>query len=104
MPNGYDRNWIRLRAALSGFRIRYGMWPTRARISPVIWDNFRQDLFSSEGFAKLEKKLQLIPGDEPFLVEDEEGRSYNYSSEGSPSQKPDVDPVDWLEISPDKPE
>ena len=104
MPNGYNKNWIRLCAALSGFRIRYGIWPTRVRISPAILDNLHQDLFSPEGFAKLEEKLQFIPGDEPFLVEDEEGRSYNYSLEGFPTQKPDVDAIDWLDISPDMPE
>jgi hypothetical protein len=104
LPNGYEKNWIRLCAALSGFRVRYGIWPSRVRISPVILDNLRQDLFSPEGFAKLEEKLQFIPGGEAFLVEDEEGRSYNYSLEGFPLQKPDVDPVYWLDTSPDIPD
>jgi len=101
LPNGHDRNWIRLCAALSGFRVRYGIWPTRVRVSPDILDDLRINLFSSDGFAKLGEKLQFIAGDDPFMVEDEEGRSYNYCLEGFPSQKPDVKPADWLGISPD---
>jgi len=28
MPNGDDKNWVRLCAALDGFFGRYGRWPT----------------------------------------------------------------------------
>ena len=35
MPNGADKNFVRLCAALNGFRLRYGKWPTRVVIYPI---------------------------------------------------------------------
>src|SRR5262249_16177409 len=48
MPNGHDKNWVRLCAAIDGFRVRYGHWPMRVRIFPISLADIRDHLFTPE--------------------------------------------------------
>jgi hypothetical protein len=58
MPNGVDKNLIRLAAACAEFRARYGAWPDEARLAPIaIWD-FGQ-LFDIENFERLFAVLRI---------------------------------------------
>src|SRR5215207_6719124 len=100
MPNGGDKNWVRLCAAVDGFRARYGAWPTKVRMFPAVLDNLRNHVFDPPSFACLESKLNLVEDDAAMIAEDEEGRSYNYGAEGFPKVEPDMRAQDWLGVKP----
>jgi hypothetical protein len=100
MPNGWDKNWVRLCAAVDGFRARYGTWPTRVRMSPAMLENLRKHIFDPISFAQLESKLKLVGDEAPMIAEDEEGRSYSYGAEGFTKVEPDIRARDWLGVKP----
>jgi hypothetical protein len=102
MPNGHDKNWIRLLGAIDGFRVRYGAWPTRVRIFPASLSNIRDHLFSAGLYAKLTQKVQLIADEAPFVAEDDAGNSYSYGAEGFPAKRPNPSARDWLGVEPDR--
>jgi len=105
MPNGYNKNWIRLCGAINGFRVRYNRWPTRVRMWKMIVDDLRDNLFTPESFDKLQEKLELVVDDRAgHIAEDGTGRSYDYGNEGFPKSKPDSDARHWLGIEPDQEE
>jgi hypothetical protein len=85
MPNGSDKNYVRICGAVDGFRARYGRWPTTARLWPGCIEDLRHCL-SEAGFARLAECLKLVEDEgATVMVEDEEGRSYDYGALGFPS-------------------
>jgi len=103
VPNGHDKNWIRVCAAIDGFRVRHGRWPTRVRLFPVALAELRDHLFTPADFAKINSKIALVADDAPMVAEDDTGATYNYGKEGFSKQKPDVSAAEWLAVKP-KPE
>jgi cold shock CspA family protein len=99
VPNGHDKNWVRLCGAIDGFRVRYGRWPTRVRAYPMSLRDF-DFLFTPEDLARIRAKIALVGDDLPMIVEDDSGAQYDYGREGFPVQAPDVRAADWLEVSP----
>jgi hypothetical protein len=96
MPNGSDKNYVRLCGAVDGFRVRYGRWPTTTRLWPGCIDSLRHCL-SEKGFARLSERLRLVEEEgATVMVEDEEGRSYDYGTLGFPSVAPDIVASDWI--------
>lgn len=77
MPNGVVKTWVRFCAAVDGFYLEFGQWPTRVRTFPVALDDLRS-LFRNESFYRITAKLKLVPGGSPFVTEDEEGHAYSY--------------------------
>jgi len=58
MPNGVSKNLVRLTIACAAFRLKYGDWPTEARVAPIVlWDYGH--LLDSENFERLCAKLRL---------------------------------------------
>ena len=104
MPNGYDRNWIRLCAAIDGFRSRYNRWPTRIRLFPGILSNLQERVFTPKTFQKIEERIQFVPDEAPIVAEDDQGAQYSYGDEGFSRTEPDVDARTWLGVSPDRPD
>ncbi len=97
MPNSSDKNVVRLCAAINGFRLRFGEWPSVARLWPGCIDDLRYCL-SPEGFANVQEKLRLVESDGILIrVEDNMGRSYDYESEGFPEDEPDIPAEVWLQ-------
>ena len=96
MPNGDDKNWVRLCAAVNGFRSRYGVWPTRVRVFSDGIDNLRNDLFSEEAFSRLTSRLELVADGASIVAEDDSGRSYDYGKDGFPTGDPDIPAQQWL--------
>lgn len=94
------KNWVRLCAAIDGFYVRYGRWPTRVRIHPISLDDIRDSIFTPEDFAKIKAKIVLVNDDAPMLAEDDSGGSYDYSSEGFPTERPKPSAVEWLGVQP----
>lgn len=100
MPNGWGKNWVRLCAAIDGFRARYGAWPTRVRMFPATLEHLRNDLLDPRSFAQLESKIELVGDEAPMVAEDDEGRSYSYGAEGFSEARPDVSAQEWLGVRP----
>ena len=100
MPNGHDKNWIRLCAAIDGFYGQYGRWPTRVRIFPVSLANIRDRLFTPEDFSKIIAKVSLIADEAPIVAEDDLGGSYSYGKQGFPKERPTQRAADWLGVCP----
>jgi hypothetical protein len=67
MPNGDDKNLVRLRLACGAYRQRYDEWPSQARLHPlVLWDLAR--VLGPEQFVKLATHLQLRTKDRAGLT------------------------------------
>jgi hypothetical protein len=98
MPNGHDRNWIRLCGAIDGFRARYGRWPTRVRVFPAALIDLRDFLFAPDDFARITAKVALIADEAPMIAEDDSGAKYNYGEEGFPRERPTPSAADWLGV------
>ena len=104
MPNGHDKDWVRLCAAIVGFRVRYGRWPTRVRMHGLSLDDLRKHVFSRPDFAKLERKIKLVADSEMGMIaEDDSGARYDYEKEGFPPLRPQPAAAEWLGVKP-KPE
>jgi hypothetical protein len=100
MPNGHDRNWVRVCAAVDGFYIRYNRWPTRVRLFPVALADLRDHLFTPDDYARITSKVSLIPDDAPVIAEDDTGASYNYGKESFPKRRPSLSAEEWFGVSP----
>lgn len=82
MPNGIDKNWYRMCAAINGFRSRHGCWPTKIRL-PEGATNY---LFTQDTFAKLEERITFIYDGSPYIAEDTTDRNYNLGIDGFSEQ------------------
>ena len=101
MPNGHDKNWIRLCAAVDGFRVRYGRWPTRVRMRPGMMANIRDYLFTPEDYAKITAKVSLVPADGAGMIaEGDSDARYNYGQEGFPEESPTPSAYEWFGVEP----
>jgi len=100
MPNGHDKNWVRLCGAIDGFYVRYGLWPARIRIFPASLADIRDHLFTPEDYAKIIAKVSLISDEAPMVAEDDLGGSYSYGEEGFASPRPALRAAEWLGVHP----
>lgn len=91
MPNGHDRNWIRVCGAVDGFRQRYGRWPLRVRIMPGAFADLVNHILTPDGFVVVNSKFELVAEDDAEMIaEGPDGETYCYGKEGFPTQ--DVSP------------
>jgi len=103
MPNGFDKNWVRLCAAIDGFYVSHGKWPSRVLLFAGASETLKADVFSKKSFAKLVSKVDLVVSESPMLAQDDDGNHYNYGEQGFPDTKPPISAADWLGIEPDGP-
>src|SRR5262245_50344585 len=83
MPNGDDKNWIRVCAAIDGFRGRYGRWPKRVRLMPIAVVDLASHVLTPVGFALVSSVVQLVPEDDAEMIaEDGSGAEYRYGRDG----------------------
>jgi hypothetical protein len=101
VPNGDDKNWIRLCGAIDGFRVKYGKWPTKILLPEDILNDLEQHVFSKERFAKIEEKLTFVIEDLPIVAADDHGNSYSYGDLGFPERRPEISAEEWLNVFPD---
>lgn len=99
MPNGQDKNWIRLCAAVDGFRIRYGRWPTRVRMPATCMNDFKH-LFTARDILTITAKIRFALDDEPFVAEDDDGPRYSCGDENVSGVAPAVSAREWFGVSP----
>ena len=104
MPNGADRNWVRLQKALEGFFVTHGHWPTRVRLSLLLLENLRKDLFTPASWKRLTERIEFVPDESAGMIaEDDAGNAYNYGKQGGPQSRPSVRAETWLGVRPDTP-
>jgi len=97
MPNGDDKNWVRVCAAIDGFRVRYGRWPKRVRVMPVSFDDLVGHVLTPIGFALVSSYVELVPQDEAAMIADDgTGAEYNYGLQGFPAGEADPPTRDWF--------
>ena len=97
MINDEGRNWIRMCAAVDGFRARYGARPTMIKIPSEIIDDLRIDL-GDEMFEKVATRVKFIADETGFIAEDNQGRQFDYAQEGFSKGSPDIPAATWFEI------
>ena len=103
MPNGNDRNWVRVSAALEGFFMRYGHWPRRVRLHLYTLKDL-EHLFPPDSWRRLTGTLQFIRDDDAQIdAEDDDGNTYSYGAEGFPPERPEPGAEQWLGVAPDAP-
>ena len=101
MPNGATKNWVRLCAAIDGFRSRYKCWPSRVLVDPVIYRSLKA-IFVQGSFEKLTAQISLITEEGAQVVAvGDRGKRYDYGREGFPDNGPDIRAADWIGICPD---
>lgn len=100
MPNGEDKNWVRLCAALDGFFVRYGHWPSRIRIPASALEDFRH-LFTPESLHQLLDRFEVVIDSDHFAAEADGGRRYDYMVESFPYSRPAIPAQVWLGVHPD---
>jgi hypothetical protein len=94
MPNGDDKNWVRVCAAIDGFRILYGRWPKRVRMMPISYVDLVSHVLTPLGFALVSSYVELIPEeDAEMIADDDSGAEYCYGRQESPSGE--VEPTAW---------
>ena len=87
MPNGDDASWVRICAAIDGFRARYGRWPVRARLFPEALSGLRDHVLTPQGLALVATVVDLVADDTaPMIAEGAKDESYNYGQEGFPAR------------------
>ena len=97
MPNGDDASWVRVCAAIDGFRARYGRWPARVRLFPGALDGLRDHVFTQEGLALVASVVALVADESaPMIAVGANGGSYNYGQEGFSDPRPDEPARDWF--------
>ena len=97
MPNGDDASWIRVCAAIDGFRVRYGRWPARVRLFPGALDGLRDHVLTPAEFAVVASVVELVADESaPMVAEGSEGEEYNYGQEGFPRPRPDESTREWF--------
>lgn len=97
MPNGSDKNFVRLCLTVDGFHKRYGYWPTRIRIGPILLEDLWLHVLGHEQFEELTKRIEfVIDGNVSLLAEDGE-RRFVY---GRDPVNDDYSAEDWLGVRP----
>src|SRR5256885_14279336 len=99
MPNGHDKNWIRVCVTINGFRARHGHWPTQVRLPARCGANIRDDLFTPEDYARILAKITFVEDESCMMALDADGRTSKYNE--APDGKPPSPSADqWLGVPP----
>ena len=68
MPNGEDRNWVRLCIAVNGFRARYQKWPETALLSKGTAEDIKS-LFKPLTYEAVLEKLEIVEVEDEYHIE-----------------------------------
>jgi hypothetical protein len=104
MVNGFDKNWVRLRLLIRGFKKKYGKIPNVIYLHPLCLDNLRNDLFTPESLARIEKQVKLVPIESRFDAEDDTGNILDYNTALDLPPFDDESEADWLKMEVDRPD
>ena len=100
MPNGYDKNWVRLCIAVEGFRAIYQKWPETAILTKETAEDIKQ-LFKPLTYEAVLTKLEIVEVADEGHIElvDKAGNSFKYGEEWD--LELDVDASSWFGVTPD---
>ncbi len=97
MPNGDDKNWIRVCCAIDGFRARYGRWPKRVRLMPIAYIDLLSHVLTPLGSAIVSSVVELVPEDDAEMIADDgTGAEFNYGRDGGPERELDTATLIWF--------
>jgi len=100
MPNGESRNWIRMCAAINGYRARYCEWPKRIRVAKYFPEELEL-VATQEQLNLLASKIELIADGSEYVAEGDNNQSYSYGKESFPDTQPDISAQEWIGFMPD---
>jgi hypothetical protein len=103
MPNGSDKNWIRLRVTANGFFCRHGQWPSEIYVPEDCYRNFEEALFMPETWAKVQAKIRVIPSDLLFVATNKQGGRFTYGERSGTGYELGQDFEEWIGLRPDHP-
>ena len=81
MPNGADKNLVRVRVTVAGFRAEHGSWPTRFLLPAISLEDLKDRILTAESFRRMSEKLDFVIAEDMFTAEDEQGRRHDYGSD-----------------------
>jgi hypothetical protein len=87
----------RILAAIEGFFVTYGEWPSIVRLTPGYIAHLQSNVLSPSELSKLKDKITLVPDVlSTVIAENQNGLQYNYGTSGFPKSKPPIRARDWL--------
>ena len=100
MPNGEDRNWVRLCIAVNGFPARYQKWPETALLSKGLAEDIKR-MFKPLDYEAVLTKLEIVEVADEGHIElvDKAGNSFKYGEEWD--FELDGDARSWFGVTPD---
>jgi hypothetical protein len=98
VPNGDDKNWVRICSAVDGFRGRYERWPTGVRLPPNSFEDVVGHVLTPAGFALVSNIFAIISDEAlservAIIAVGEDGAEFRYG-EGEHGEH-EVDPLTW---------
>ncbi len=100
MPNGHDKNFVRLAVTVAGFREKFGRWPEQVHIMRVCFEDL-EGLFTPDDYAALMKTARLMPSDSDeftFRAEDASGNRFDYGDRAAGDSQEEA--YAWLGVEP----
>jgi hypothetical protein len=98
MPNGDDKNLMRLYEVVDGFRRRFGRWPTTIRLPQFERENLLEGVLTEVGRDTLLARLDFVTDEERFCAEDASGARYAYLSRAARPNDGEPSAAEWLGV------
>ncbi|MCD4485958.1 hypothetical protein LQR31_15910 [Chromobacterium vaccinii] len=94
-PDG--QSLTRILAAIEGFFVTYGTWPSQVRLTPGHIAQLHDQVLSADAYSKLTARVALVSDPSATVVaENQSGQLYNYGASGFPKSRPTVRAREWL--------
>lgn len=104
MPNGSDKNWMRICFAVNGFRSRHGRWPKEVRISPTLFEDVVGHVLTPAGFALISNVFAIVSDRDlsekvAIVAVGEFHDEFRYGEESGDLQDPEPSTFDYFGIA-----
>ena len=101
MPNGDDKNWVRICSAIDGFRSRYGRWPKSVRLPPDYFENVVGHVLTPSGFALVSSVFTLasdcgLSEEVAIIAQDDSGAEFRYGDDSGFFGHPELPAMDYF--------
>lgn len=80
MPNGADKNWVRVCTAIDGFIAKHGHMPMVVEMNQLVFADLVGHVLTPTGYALVSSVVRLVPGGEGIVViaRDDLGAAFDY--------------------------
>jgi hypothetical protein len=100
VTGGGGQSLARILAAIEGFVVRHGQWPTAVRVTPGYLKHIQDNVLTEDEFSRFSPKIALIPDAAATVVaQNEAGLTYDYGKSGFSKGRPSVRARDWLGLN-----